>query len=122
MTRKQTVQHSLLQLLWPPLLLLLVKPLQVSNTVQCMLRFVTLRQRAHSMLLCVAHAAVLMWKCRSMSIRLIGAQTGTGGACCAATSFVLASHTGRMKAEERTSHVSCDLTERMLLPARPLHA
>ena len=83
-----------------------------------MLRCVTVRQRAHAILVWVPHAAVQV---RSMHSRAQAA-TATSTALSVFTALRSGNHTGHMQAAERTSHASCDATERMQLLPLPLLA
>jgi hypothetical protein len=118
MTRKQTAWHWLLQLRWPPWLLLPPLPLQVSSFDDCVSQPVPEQARAYLTLLCAARAAVQVRICRSLSVPLIDAQMGTGCAGSAPLSSALASRTGRMKAAERTTHAYDGSAVLMLLPPR----
>ncbi len=119
---KKTAHQSLLQLLWPPWLLLLVKPLQVSCSDERMSQPVPARLCAHSMLLCVAHAAVQLRMPRNAAIARCSRLMAIGCACCALLASSSSSRTGRMEAAERTSHASKQLTGLLLLQSRPLLA
>jgi hypothetical protein len=56
MMRKQTSQHSLLLLLWPPWQLQLAKPLQVSSCNNDVPGSARMQLCAHPTLLCVVNA------------------------------------------------------------------
>lgn len=122
MTRKQTPQHSLLLLLWPPWLLQPPKPLQVSGCNDDVPGSARIQLSAHSMLLCVVHAAVQVRGWRRLAELIIRTIRGARAALSAVEESALVSHTGHMKAAERTTHVCDDSAELLLRLPRPFLA